>query len=123
MLDHAAKPPLREREVDAWLTDLRRVAANDNVVCKISGLVTEASWEDWRASDIRRCLDEALACFGPERLMFGSDWPVVTLAARYDEWFRFVTEWFDGLPESKKGGLWGETAARVYRLEDEAFAE
>ncbi|MGH9194517.1 MAG: amidohydrolase family protein, partial [Acidimicrobiia bacterium] len=83
VLDHLAKPEIRQREIRTWRQDLRRLATRENVFCKLSGLVTEAEWNRWTIAELRPYLDVAFDCFGPKRLMIGSDWPVCTLAADY----------------------------------------
>jgi L-fuconolactonase len=83
VLDHLGKPPARERGREPWATQLRALAACGNVACKLSGLVTEADWERWSPRDLAPYLDVALDAFGIERVLFGSDWPVCTLAASY----------------------------------------
>lgn len=127
VLDHLGKPALREFDapetVHHWRQHLQTLAAMPHVVCKLSGLVTEA---DWRAglqtqdlSHIRLCLDLALAAFGPQRLMFGSDWPVCLLAASYADVAQLVTQWSrDNLHPDEQAALWGGTAARCYGMTD-----
>jgi L-fuconolactonase len=83
VLDHLAKPPLVSGDLDAWSSQLRELARADNVVAKVSGLVTEADWHAWSAATLQPTVDVALEAFGPQRLMFGSDWPVCLLAATY----------------------------------------
>ncbi len=114
VVDHLAKPPIREGRLQPWARDLRALAKSPNVWCKISGLVTEADHAAWRPEDFRACLEVAADVFGPYRLMFGSDWPVCLLAASYDrvvEGFMEFARAFD--PETREG-LWGGNAARFY---------
>src|SRR5258708_2526550 len=85
VLDHLAKPLIRSGEVQPWEHDVRELARSPNVFCKMSGLVTEAAWKCWRREDISPYLDVALDCFGPDRLMIGSDWPVCTVSASYSQ--------------------------------------
>src|SRR5262249_17146103 len=86
VLDHLAKPPIKSGvpSIGTWKRDIARLAAFPNVMAKLSGLVTEADWQQWTPEQIRPYLDFALECFGPDRLMIGSDWPVCTLAGAYD---------------------------------------
>ncbi|MDR8732220.1 amidohydrolase family protein [Burkholderia pseudomultivorans] len=124
VLDHLGKPALAEFAHDAgaharWRTALRELAALPHAMCKLSGLVTEADWKrGLRAQDIRhleQCLDTALDAFGPQRLMFGSDWPVCLLAASYDEVASLVERWAEArLSAAERNALWGGTAARCY---------
>lgn len=85
VLDHMAKPPIASGAITSWQSGLEKLAAHGNVWCKISGLVTEAEWGSWRTEDFDHCMQVALDAFGPERIMFGSDWPVCTLAAGYKD--------------------------------------
>ena len=85
ILDHMAKPPIRQAALEPWASDLRALAALPNVACKVSGLVTEADWRHWKPSDLWPYVDTALEAFGAERAMIGSDWPVCTLAASYGD--------------------------------------
>ncbi|MBM2767716.1 amidohydrolase family protein [Burkholderia anthina] len=126
VLDHAGKPALAGFERDdtalvRWRAGLRELGALPHVVCKLSGLVTETDWRrGLRANDIRhieQCLDAALDAFGPQRLMFGSDWPVCLLAASYDEVASLVERWAEArLSAAERGALWGGTAARCYAV-------
>jgi L-fuconolactonase len=93
VLDHIAKPPIRARDIEPWARDIKRLAQFPNVYCKLSGLVTEAEWEDWRTHDFGAYLDVVLEAFGSQRLMIGSDWPVCTLAADYTSVISLLTEY------------------------------
>lgn len=120
MLDHLAKPRLaawtNPGDMDTWRQDIQALAAHENVCCKLSGLVTEASWRQWRPADFTPYLDVALEAFGPERLMFGSDWPVCLLAGEYAEVVGIVGEYCATLSATQQEAIWGGTAARFYRL-------
>jgi L-fucono-1,5-lactonase len=118
VLDHIAKPFIRDGTVEPWREDLRRLAALPNVSCKLSGLVTEARWDAWRPEDIRPYLDLVLEAFGAERLMIGSDWPVCTLAADYARTLGVVVDWSAALPAAAREGVLGGNALRVYGLGD-----
>src|SRR4029077_12691233 len=85
VLDHLAKPAIAASQWDPWASDVGAVARCSNVVAKVSGLVTEAVWSRWTPADIRPYLDHAISVFGPDRIVFGSDWPVCTLAASYTQ--------------------------------------
>ncbi len=117
VVDHIAKPLIREGRLEPWATDLRRLAALPNVMCKVSGLVTEASWQGWRAEDFAPYLDVVFEAFGPGRIMFGSDWPVCTLAAGYQQVVGLVAGYVASLPPAEQAGVWGSNAARFYGLE------
>lgn len=117
VLDHLAKPDVAGGRLDAWEPGFRALARLPNVVCKVSGLVTEAKWNQWRRTDFTRCLDVALDAFGEDRLLFGSDWPVCLCAARdYEQVFELVADWSAALSPAARGKLFGGNAARVYGI-------
>ncbi|MCX4536663.1 amidohydrolase family protein [Streptomyces sp. NBC_00841] len=116
VLDHLGKPPISSKAVEPWFTGLRRLAALPNTVCKISGMVTEADWASWTVDDLRPYADSALEAFGPHRLMFGSDWPVCTLAASCTDVVAYTRALTTALGETEQSALWSGTAARVYRV-------
>jgi L-fuconolactonase len=113
VIDHLAKPPIRERRFEPWASDLAALAAHPNVVAKLSGLVTEAS-ADWTADDLKPYVGHALACFSPRRLLWGSDWPVADLAGGYDRWRVASDTLLAGLTERERAAIFGGNAARVY---------
>ncbi len=118
VLDHGGKPPIASGVVGDWAQELRKISRHPNVVCKVSGLVTEASWGTWTPQHIMPSLDTLLDCFGPDRLMFGSDWPVCLLAADYSRVHDLIAQWATKLSGDEQARLFGGTAARVYRLEE-----
>jgi L-fuconolactonase len=115
VLDHCSKPPITTGELEPWATRLRALAALPNVTCKVSGLVTEAS-KDWTVADLRPYVEVVLDAFGPDRLMFGSDWPVCLLHATYAQVVEATEELVDGLSPAEREALFGGTAARVYGI-------
>lgn len=120
VLDHLGKPDIAASEGagpdDAWSAWIRELAAEPNVVCKLSGMVTEAHWPTWTVADLRPFAEVALDAFGPDRLMFGSDWPVCLLAGTYSEVLSAAREVTDGLNAAERAAVFGGTATRVYRL-------
>lgn len=116
VVDHLAKPPIARDEDEEWAAALAPLAGLENVSCKLSGLVTEADWAAWRREDLASYVHRALDWFGPERCMFGSDWPVCLLAASYSEVFEALTFALDGLDDRSRAAVMGETAVRLYRL-------
>ncbi|MBT2444468.1 amidohydrolase family protein [Streptomyces sp. ISL-36] len=116
VLDHAAKPPVATGHVEPWATHLRAFARLPNTVCKLSGLLTEADWHTWTVRDLRPYADTLLDAFGPYRLMFGSDWPVCTLAASYARTLATATELADALSPPERAAVFGGTAMDTYRL-------
>lgn len=116
VLDHLAKPPIKSGEVQEWERDVRRLAMSPSVFCKLSGLVTEADWHTWTASDIRPYLDVAFDAFGSERLMIGSDWPVCTVAADYTRTMSLVTDYIAERPRPEQDAVLGGNAQRFWGL-------
>lgn len=122
VVDHLAKPRVREGLLSPWRENISKLARRPNVYCKVSGLATEADWSSWTAAQLRPYLDTVLDAFGPGRLMFGSDWPVCLLAASYHRWNEVVREYASALSASEQERLLGGTATEVYRLEDSGAA-
>jgi L-fuconolactonase len=116
VLDHLGKPPVASGRTEPWAHDLRALAARPNTSAKLSGLVTEADWRHWRVGDLRPYVDVALAAFGPDRLMFGSDWPVCTLAAGFADVLSAARELTARLSPAEHQALFGGTASRIYGL-------
>ncbi|MFM9025544.1 MAG: amidohydrolase family protein [Planctomycetaceae bacterium] len=116
VLDHIAKPAMREGLVSPWREDLERLAECPNVTCKLSGLVTEAHWGRWRPEEFHRYLDIVVAVFGPERLMIGSDWPVCTLSGDYVGTMSVVVDYLRRFPAHVREAVLGGTCARVYGI-------
>jgi L-fuconolactonase len=116
VLDHLGKPPVRDGGLDPWREHLRRLAGRPNVVCKLSGLTTEAGHADWRTADVLPYLRFALAEFGPRRCLFGSDWPVARQTTGYGRWVAVVAEAIAGLPPAERDEVLSGTATRVYRI-------
>ena len=117
VLDHLAKPLIKDGALEPWATGVRALARRPNVCCKISGLVTEADWTGWRPAHLRPYLDVAFEAFGPERVMFGSDWPVCLLAAPYDRVLGVIEEYAAALSATERSALFGGNAARFYDLQ------
>lgn len=121
VLDHLAKPRVRDgaaAAIEPWRHEIQALARHANVCCKLSGLVTEAAWRGWKREDFAPYLEVALTAFGPERLMFGSDWPVCLLAAEYADVASLVTDFIRPLSPAEQEMILGGTAARIYQLAD-----
>jgi L-fuconolactonase len=116
VLDHLGKPPIASGVLQPWGADLGRLAALPNTVAKLSGLVTEADWDRWQPWDLRPYAETALSAFGPDRLMFGSDWPVCTLAASYGTVLASARDLTAELTSAERDAIFTGTATRVYRL-------
>jgi L-fuconolactonase len=113
VIDHAAKPDLVSGDLAAWRDGIAALAAHPQASCKLSGLVTEAA-ADWTIETLQPVVQHLLASFGPERLIFGSDWPVVTLRADYARWFETATALLAGCSEAAREAIFGGNAARIY---------
>ncbi len=118
VLDHAGKPPIASGDLSAWTADLRALAARPNVAVKLSGLVTEADWDSWTPGQLRPVMEYVLERFGPDRTMFGSDWPVCLLAASYAEVVAAAAPVLDGLTAAERAAVRGGTARTWYRLDE-----
>ena len=113
VLDHCAKPRLATGELAIWQDDIASLAERPNIVCKLSGLATEAA-PDWQIADLRKAVDHVVACFGPHRLLWGSDWPVVNLAGGYEKWLAAAETLLAGLSADENAAIFGGNAARIY---------
>ena len=116
VLDHIAKPPIKSKAFDEWATFIDALSAFPNVVCKVSGLATEADWEGWKLDDFKQYLEHIFARFGKERIMYGSDWPVCLLAASYEESIAIVEDKLGQFTAAEKNAFWAENAIRIYNL-------
>ena len=115
VLDHLAKPKIGS-DVTYWRKHITSIAQHENVYCKLSGMVTEANWNTWRPTDFVPYLDTIFAVFGTKRVMYGSDWPVCLVAARYEQQLKLVTDYIHSFHESEKQAIMGENAVRFYNL-------
>lgn len=118
VLDHLAKPRIKAGLIDDWATNLRKLAQRPNVYCKLSGMVTEADFDSWTIENLKPYWDVVLHAFGPARMMFGSDWPVCTVATEYVAWYEVVKQLAEQLSEVEQTQLFGTTACNVYQLEE-----
>jgi len=116
ILDHLAKPNIKNGTSATWAADLKKLASHKNVFCKLSGMVTEADHRTWTKEDIYPYMDKALEFFGPERLLFGSDWPVCRLAASYGQVCDLMNDYLGKLTLHEQELIWGKNAALFYKL-------
>ena len=116
VLDHIAKPSIAAGEIAQWSADIRELARRDNVVCKLSGMVTEDDWTHWSPQSLQPYFDTVLEAFGPARVMAGSDWPVLTVACSYTRWWQTIAEWTAPLSVTERAQIESGTAIRTYRL-------
>ena len=119
VLDHISKPFIKEGVLSPWDRDIRELAKFDNVWCKVSGMVTETAWKQWQVADFRPYLDVVCDCFGTDRLMFGSDWPVCTLSGTYGEVVHIVEDYIQQFPDEVQERLMGGSAAAFYGIDAE----
>lgn len=116
VVDHLAKPFIKYQLFDDWAEQMQAFAPMENVSCKLAGLVTEADWKNWKYGDFQKYVDKMLEIFGPDRLMFGSDWPVCLVGASYGEVCEIVRGNTASLSETERDKLWGGSCARIYNV-------
>jgi L-fucono-1,5-lactonase len=116
VIDHIAKPGIKNREINRWKKDIKDSAKHENVWCKISGMVTESDWKNWEQQDFVPYLDAIVEAFGTKRIMYGSDWPVCLLAASYEKVLGIVEEYFAPFSENERRLFFGRNATEFYNL-------
>jgi L-fuconolactonase len=116
VLDHIAKPLIRDGVIEPWASQMREMGRRENVWCKVSGLVTEGDWAAWTPESLKPYLDTVVEAFGPQRLLAGSDWPVCLVATSYGRWFQVLNEYFAEFSIAERKAIFGETAMQVYKL-------
>jgi L-fuconolactonase len=117
VVDHISKPKIKDGIVEGWEADMRRAAGAPNIFCKLSGMITEADWQNWKPVDLKPFVEIALDAFGPERCMFGSDWPVCELAGSYGQVHAALVESVGSLSDSETARIFGGTAKEFYNLQ------
>ena len=116
VVDHIAKPKIKDSLLSPWKENIAALAKHENVYCKVSGMVTEADWKTWTEPSLRPYFEIVLEAFGPQRLMFGSDWPVMEVACNYKRWTEIVRAWISKLSKSEQLAVMGGTAKKAYSL-------
>jgi L-fuconolactonase len=116
VVDHVAKPQIREQVLSPWKEQMKELSKREQVYCKVSGMVTEADWQGWQEADLCPYFDAVLEAFGPRRLMFGSDWPVLLLGSNYVRWAEIVRNWTSSLSSEEQYAILAGTAIQVYSL-------
>ena len=116
VVDHIAKPNIKAGDFEKWGELMQELSQYPNVWCKVSGMVTEADWRQWTPADFERYIEHVFSCFGPERIMFGSDWPVCLLAASYSQVVEIFDTFTSGLPWEAQNKVWGGNARSFYQL-------
>ncbi len=118
VLDHIAKPYIKDKLLADWDVNIKTLGEFDNVFCKISGMVTETNWNNWQPGEFDPYMDVVVDAFGTDRIMFGSDWPVCKVSATYEEVYGIVKNYFSGYSESEKVKVFGENAIKFYSLSE-----
>ncbi len=116
VIDHISKPNIKDGDIKNWEVGMTRLAECENVYCKVSGLVTEASWDEWKPEDFTPYLDVVISRFGMDRIMIGSDWPVCLLGGNYDKVIRIVTDYISSFSNEEQEKVLGLNAAKFYQL-------
>jgi L-fuconolactonase len=116
VIDHLAKPGIKNHQINEWEKDIRALAKFENVFCKVSGMVTEADWKAWKPEDFHPYLDVLVDAFGVDRLMYGSDWPVCNLAGIYERVVGLVKDYFSTFADAEQQKLFGGNAAKFYTI-------
>jgi L-fuconolactonase len=118
VIDHIAKPDIKLRDIESWKKGMEEIAKFENVSCKISGMVTEADWNQWKPSDLKPYLDVIFENFSTDKLMFGSDWPVCNVASNYTEVVKTLEDYISQLSTQDQNKIWYENAKSFYKLND-----
>jgi len=116
VLDHIAKPDIKNNDIDQWKKDISALGQFENLYCKLSGMVTEANWKTWKKEDFKPFLDTVVETFGVEKIMFGSDWPVCLVAASYTEVVAIVEDYFSSFSKNEQENFFGLNAIKFYNL-------
>lgn len=116
VVDHLAKPYIKFKKIEQWKNDLKAIAQHQNVYCKLSGMTTEADWQQWQNEDLKPYIDVAVEAFGANRILFGSDWPVCLLAAGYKETVGIAQHYFSSFSRDEQNKVFGQNAVDFYNL-------
>jgi L-fuconolactonase len=116
VIDHCAKPDIANKNIDEWKLSMRQIAKHPNVYCKLSGLLTEAKWKQWSPGEFYPYLDVVFDAFGTDRLMFGSDWPVILLSGMYVQWKSLLEKYMENFVQEDRQKIFGDNAIRFYNL-------
>ena len=116
ILDHCAKPCIRDQKINEWKIEIKDIAQNENVYCKVSGLVTEAKWNEWKTEDLHSYLDVVFQSFGTDKILFGSDWPVMLLSSTYTKWKKLIEGYMLQFSDEEKQKVFDTNAIKFYKL-------
>ncbi|MBO9674834.1 MAG: amidohydrolase family protein [Sphingobacteriaceae bacterium] len=114
VLDHCGKPDVKSQDLAAWATNIKILASNPNVRCKVSGLLAEADWKNWTEKQLFNCFDVVFEHFGTERIMYGSDWPVMLISRPYQDWFNLVNKYTERFTVAERRLIFSDTAKAFY---------
>lgn len=116
VIDHLAKPLIREKNIEEWKLNLQQVSRQPHVYCKLSGMVTEADWKNWTTADLVPYIDAVVDSFGTDRIMFGSDWPVCLVASSYEKWLQVIKDYFASFTKEEQEKVFSKNAIQFYHL-------
>lgn len=116
VLDHCGKPDVKSQDISGWTKKIKILAANPNIHCKVSGLLAEADWHNWREKELFNCFDVVFEAFGPERVMYGSDWPVMLISRPYQDWFNLVHKYTEKFNTAEKRMIFSDNAKAFYKI-------
>jgi L-fuconolactonase len=116
VIDHVAKPYIKEGKIDEWKEGMEKLAAHQHVYCKISGMVTEADWKNWTAEQLKPYIDVVVNSFGIDRIMYGSDWPVCLVASSYSKWLQTIKDYFASYSAEEQEKVFSSNAVKFYNL-------
>lgn len=117
IIDHCAKPAIKNKSINAWKNGMQEISQNKNVYCKLSGLTTESNWNTWKEKDFYPYFDTVFECFGTDRLLFGSDWPVVLVSGTYTKWKNLLKKYMHDFSEEEMRKVFTENAIEFYNLQ------
>ncbi|WP_316795544.1 amidohydrolase family protein [Pedobacter agri] len=116
VLDHCGKPDVKSQDLKTWADNIKTLAQNPNVLCKVSGLFAEADWKNWKEIELFNCFDIVFENFGPERMMYGSDWPVMLISRPHQAWFNLVNKYTEKFNDAERKMIFGDNAKAFYKL-------
>jgi L-fuconolactonase len=119
VLDHIAKPKIASSEIKEWASRIAEISQYPNLTIKLSGMVTEADHSSWTAQQLKPYWEVVADAFGPDRILYGSDWPVIQLASAYARWVETVTQWLEVFSPSDREKIWGTNARKIYKIESQ----
>ncbi|WP_343521836.1 amidohydrolase family protein [Pedobacter sp.] len=116
VLDHCGKPDVKSQDLTAWAANIKTLASNPNISCKVSGLLAEADWKNWTEKELFNCFDVVFEHFGTARIMYGSDWPVMLISRPYQDWFNLVNKYAERFTAEERKLIFSDNAKAFYKL-------